>query len=54
MPWAFFVDPSGTVWGSSLLNLQWQVEKLLAIARARAAEHAGSATGAAAALDGAS
>jgi hypothetical protein len=54
MPWAFFVDPGGTVWASSLLNLQWQVQKLLAIARARAAQNPGSAAGAAPALDGAS
>jgi hypothetical protein len=54
MPWAFFVDPGGTVWASSLLNLQWQVQKLEAIARARAAEHAGPVSGATPALDGAS
>jgi hypothetical protein len=39
MPWAMFVDPTGIVWGSSLVNRSWKVEKLGVIARARAAEH---------------
>ena len=39
MPWAMFVDAGGTIWGSSLVNESWQIEKLGVIARARAAEH---------------
>jgi hypothetical protein len=38
LPWVFFVDPGGTVWGSSLVNAQWQLERLWTIARLRATE----------------